>query len=131
MEPIKVIHSYPLLVYKRKGIFSIILIVSFSVASYVLTHNFLVFILSFLIMTMPVVTFLFPSTYRFFETEFIKEQLYSPLTVPYNKYKKFKVLEDGVLLFKKRRNEYLYIFNEEDRKLVREVLLKNGLEEII
>ncbi|MCK5074088.1 MAG: hypothetical protein KAQ98_11730 [Bacteriovoracaceae bacterium] len=123
--------SYPLAAYPLRGFFAIAVIILVVALSYLLTGYAILPIFAFLICTMPVVNFLFPSKYTFEDDELRKFQIGYDKRIKLSQYQDFIVGKDGILIVKnKRKNEYIYIFNEDIKSKVRAFLLEKGIHEI-
>ena len=60
---------------------------------------------------------------------FVKRQLLNVKTFNYDKYKSFRVFEDGILLFSKNKksDEYVYIFDPGTKNKLSEIITGVGI----
>jgi len=107
---------YPLMAYPLRGFFSLIMIMLFTALSYALVQHIVMPVFTFLILSMPIVNFIFPSKYILEDEAFKKIQLFQEKKTGWDTFASYMVMDDGILLISKlarRHNEYIYIFEKQ------------------
>ncbi len=109
------IKSFPLKIFWKRGVLAVFVILVCVILTHIILAKYVVSIMAFLILTMPVVNFVFPSRTLFFEDYFEKIQLFQNIQFDYSKYKFFETRQNGVVFFKNKRRagEMIYIFDNE------------------
>ena len=112
--------SFPALFYWKKGIFAASVILFVVYLTFVYSGNPVFPMIAFLVLTMPLVNFLFPSKYCFSGDRFLKMQLFNRQEFRYDDFKAFHIMKDGLLPIKKKgkSGDFIYVF---DRQVMKEL----------
>lgn len=112
--------SYPLTYYKIKGVFALAVILSVMAIVYIVSANWFFMVIAFLVLALPSVNFLFPSTYVFSEDSFERTIIFQKKVYYYDDFASIGEGKDGILLFKRNNKpiDYIYIFDPEIRRVV-------------
>jgi len=117
--------------YPLRGFFSLIMIMLFTALSYALVQHIVMPVFTFLILSMPIVNFIFPSKYILEDEAFKKIQLFQEKKTGWDTFASYMVMDDGILLISKlarRHNEYIYIFEKQYFVEIEEFLKAKGIE---
>ncbi len=109
--------SFPLPKLILKGLIAIFVILFFITATYYYTKTYILPIITFLILILPITNFFLPTTYFLENNYLIRKQLFNKIKIDYKYFKKCSIQDDGILLFKsKSEYEFIYIFNNSRRE---------------
>ncbi len=123
--PLYEVSSFPLTHYWKKGVFSVLVILFVTFLAQYLLGSIILSIIALLVMAMPVVNFLVPSRYLFFEDRYLIKILLTEKCFYYSDYKLFTLGSDGILPIKKSNKacEYIYIFNSNLKNEIHDFLI--------
>jgi hypothetical protein len=111
-----------------RGYFALLVISFVLVVSYAFLQSILFTILAFFVVTTPIMTFLFPAYYSFREDGFSRKQLWGVKELSYADYISHKILEDGVILIKKRHKyDFIYLFDDAKKEELSSFILQRGV----
>jgi len=123
-DPLYTVNSFPLYIYRKRGVFALFIVVFITCLTYVITDNYFFAIISFLVLSMPVVNFLFPTKYLFYEDYLTKRVILHWQKFSYVDFESFDSGTGGILLKRKdgKGEEKIIISDEEERKKIIEFL---------